>query len=671
MDAAFIWNLSKLGRIGSRRLQFDDDFADRLNYQYTGVLLFLFIGLIGVRQYVGKPIQCWIPQEFTRGWEEYAENYCWVANTYFAPVQDRLPPVPDRRELLLVYYQWAPIVMAAQALLFYLPCLTWRLSMAHSGFNLHRILSMAAETNEMVPETAKKTVSVLAHYIRSCIQRQRVDEPRFSRLGAYSRLANDKAVNGFSGKLVTAVHTMNENGPELNTNGTNKEREHCALGSMNKGKTTEKPEEVSVRPGVPSGVIPIPEVNSHGRTRKPAPPPPSQPPSFPSSDFKNSSVQSIVDLSKPPSKQKTSEKKIVVRVDKTVGHGSHASKSTAKSSLKGKKTLSNSIFPRCGRKYGNFLVHLYIAVKLCYLLNVVGQIYLMQSFIGTKYTSYGARVLIDLIQGREWHQSGHFPRVTFCDLEAKKLGKNHIYTLQCVLPLNMFLEKIYIFLWFWHVAIAMVTLLSLLVWLYRIFASHSRMHFVQSYLKPENSVPLHSAVLEKFVNSYLGLDGVFIIRLIGTNCGGLLACDLVNELWLGYTDPKLMVKLPSEDKYSRKCGCEQTGDGTVQECRMFHTVIIPESYRHMLRPFNSHQLNTDSVRNGHADTGCHMCQMVQQDIVCQTSGPLVNPMHQLPFNGNNDLEKFSVLSHRQLCTPPDSNSPLPSSLRNSNGDDIV
>lgn len=54
MDAAFIWNLSKLGRIGSRRLQFDDDFADRLNYQYTGVLLFLFIGLIGVRQYVGK-----------------------------------------------------------------------------------------------------------------------------------------------------------------------------------------------------------------------------------------------------------------------------------------------------------------------------------------------------------------------------------------------------------------------------------------------------------------------------------------------------------------------------------------------------------------------------------------------------------------------------------------
>ncbi|KAH9279253.1 hypothetical protein ECG_08516 [Echinococcus granulosus] len=53
MDAAFIWKLSKLGRIGSTRQRYDDDFADRLNYQYTSVLLFLFIGLIGIRQYVG------------------------------------------------------------------------------------------------------------------------------------------------------------------------------------------------------------------------------------------------------------------------------------------------------------------------------------------------------------------------------------------------------------------------------------------------------------------------------------------------------------------------------------------------------------------------------------------------------------------------------------------
>ncbi|VDQ09284.1 unnamed protein product [Trichobilharzia regenti] len=80
----------------------------------------------------------------------------------------------------------------------------------------------------------------------------------------------------------------------------------------------------------------------------------------------------------------------------------------------------------CGKEQGNFLVTLYMFVKFSYLSNVIGQIYLMQYFIGTKYTMYGAQVLVDLVKGQEWHHSGHFPRVTFCDLEAKKLGKNHM-----------------------------------------------------------------------------------------------------------------------------------------------------------------------------------------------------------------------------------------------------
>ncbi|VDN18813.1 unnamed protein product, partial [Dibothriocephalus latus] len=94
---------------------------------------------------LGKPIQCWIPQEFTRGWEEYAENYCWVANTYFAMVDKKLPPDVERPRLQLVYYQWAPIELAVQALLFCLPCLIWRLGVLHSGFNLHRVLQLAAD----------------------------------------------------------------------------------------------------------------------------------------------------------------------------------------------------------------------------------------------------------------------------------------------------------------------------------------------------------------------------------------------------------------------------------------------------------------------------------------------------------------------------------------------
>lgn len=38
------------------------DFIDQLNYQYTGGLMVIFIAIIGVRQYVGKPpVLLWTP----------------------------------------------------------------------------------------------------------------------------------------------------------------------------------------------------------------------------------------------------------------------------------------------------------------------------------------------------------------------------------------------------------------------------------------------------------------------------------------------------------------------------------------------------------------------------------------------------------------------------------
>uniref|UniRef100_A0A1I8I373 Innexin n=1 Tax=Macrostomum lignano TaxID=282301 RepID=A0A1I8I373_9PLAT len=274
MDATFMWKLSKLGRIGSSKLRFDDDFADRLNYQFTGVILFLFIGLIGIRQYVGKPIQCWIPQEFTRGWEEYAENYCWVANTYYASVQaDHLPPQHIRNELMITYYQWAPIVLAVQALMFYLPCLIWRLFMNYSGFNLRKILQMATDANVVIPEALNKNVRFMARYMEGCIYRQRE-----YRRGVGVRL------------------------------------KHC---------------------------------------------------------------------------------------------------------------LSKCSCLCCGKRYGNFLVVLYFFIKVLYLLNVFGQLYIMEKFIGTTYTFFGFRVLLDIVHGIKWYQSSNFPRVTFCDLQAKKEGQNY------------------------------------------------------------------------------------------------------------------------------------------------------------------------------------------------------------------------------------------------------
>lgn len=47
----------------------------------------------------------------------------------------------------------------------------------------------------------------------------------------------------------------------------------------------------------------------------------------------------------------------------------------------------------------------------------------------------------------------------------RRMGNNvHNYTVQCVLPWNLFNEKIYIFLWWWLVVVVAMSILGFLVW---------------------------------------------------------------------------------------------------------------------------------------------------------------------------------------------------------------
>ena len=92
------------------------DWVDHLNYYVTFYLLGFFAVALASKQYFGTPIQCWAPSEFKKGWIEYAEDYCFIANSYHVPFdQFHLPKRGDpARGDHHSYYRWVPIMLALQ-----------------------------------------------------------------------------------------------------------------------------------------------------------------------------------------------------------------------------------------------------------------------------------------------------------------------------------------------------------------------------------------------------------------------------------------------------------------------------------------------------------------------------------------------------------------------------
>lgn len=139
MDQKLFSTLSGFKPASRKHRLADDDFVDRINRFLTPIIISIFSIVICAKQYVvGQPLQCWVPKEFSGAWEQYAENYCWVQNTYYVPPKERLPQDPmDRENRELSYYQWVPFVLALQAGCFLMIPVIWRLTNGASGENFY------------------------------------------------------------------------------------------------------------------------------------------------------------------------------------------------------------------------------------------------------------------------------------------------------------------------------------------------------------------------------------------------------------------------------------------------------------------------------------------------------------------------------------------------------
>ncbi|VBB25359.1 unnamed protein product [Acanthocheilonema viteae] len=146
----------------------DDDFVDRLSYFYTPSFLIMMAILFG-----GRPLECWVPAQFTSSWEAYTEMYCWAQNTYWVPIEQDIPmDIAEREYRQISYYQWVPFFLLIQAFLYYIPCLVWRLMSDKSGIRLNDIVQLATEKENIESDYRTRTIESLARHIESALRYQ-------------------------------------------------------------------------------------------------------------------------------------------------------------------------------------------------------------------------------------------------------------------------------------------------------------------------------------------------------------------------------------------------------------------------------------------------------------------------------------------------------------------
>jgi len=126
----------------------------------------------------------------------------------------------------------------------------------------------------------------------------------------------------------------------------------------------------------------------------------------------------------------------------------------------------------------NLYVYKFIFCEFLNLINVFSQMYLMNVFFNGQFTTYGADVVT--LSGQDMEKRTDpmakiFPKMSKCTFH--KYGPSGTIVNHdglCILPINIINEKIYVFLWFWFVALACWTSIFIVFRAITIVSRYSR-----------------------------------------------------------------------------------------------------------------------------------------------------------------------------------------------------
>lgn len=455
----------------------DDVFIDRLNYKYTTTILFVSSITITVKILQSDHIQCWVPAILSR-YEHYINVYCWISNTYYVAFKEQTTSLVDKPERMIKYYQWVPMILLILSFFFLLPRFVYRCLGKHSGVDMLNLADAAI--NYMAVEKFDKRRRTLLYLANS--------------IHFYSICNKSKRAKGGFGTSAVIGAPM---GASISTSTGSKPHLYnliCCYGKI------------------------------HG-----------------------SYLVFLFMFTKLFYIANSIAQLFIMNIFLGFNynqHGFHVLRDIGKGLLSNSNSLNAQRRAEAEAKAEQFAANLNIKnpfgdPPIVGPTVIFDSLDSSSSFSDSGFSSR-SHIFADptySIPATHTMMHRYFPRESACDFRIRAHIDSlvHNYTVQCVLPINLYNEQLFTLLWAWLWLVTIANCYDFVVWCYRLTPG-SRFNYVRSRVRlkySENSVKRN---LNSFIYDYLTFDGVFILRIMSLSMSDCVTHEIVQTLWQNYTE---------------------------------------------------------------------------------------------------------------------------------------
>ncbi|XP_059476338.1 innexin inx3 [Neocloeon triangulifer] len=177
----------------------------------------------------------------------------------------------------------------------------------------------------------------------------------------------------------------------------------------------------------------------------------------------------------------------------------------------------------------NYYSSWYFLCEFLNFVNVIGNIFFVNRFLGGAFLDYGT----DVLRFSELDQENRtdpmiavFPRVTKCTFHKYgPSGSIQRHDTLCILALNILNEKIYIFLWFWFIILAVFTAIAIVLSAAVILMPNIREAVIRRKYRPLNNANNVPTLVRK-----TQLGDFLIVYLLGQNVSETVYSEVMEEV---------------------------------------------------------------------------------------------------------------------------------------------